>query len=83
MYSRGESTQPWGEPVEETRLSERQPFTFTHCVLLVKKSIIQLTRLLSRLNSDSSLLTKTCGWIVLKAEEKSEKQKPGVCAQTI
>ena len=64
--------------MEETRSSERQPFTLTRCVLFVKKSIIQLTRLLPILNSDNNLLTKTCGWIVLKAEEKScrEYQDP-------
>ena len=71
MKSRGESTHPCGEPVDEQTFSERLPFTLTLCVLFVNKLRIQPTRLLLRSNCSSSLVVKIWGWIVLKAEEKS------------
>ncbi len=40
MNSRGDRTQPWGEPVEVTERSEKVLFTFTLCVRPVRKLII-------------------------------------------
>ena len=50
------------------------PFTLALCVLSVKKSTIQPTRLKPRLNCSKSRLARMCGWIVLKADEKSTKR---------
>ena len=68
MNKRGENTHPCGEPMEEHTLSDKTPLTLTLCVLFVSKFKIQPTRFLL---SSKSLCVKMCGWIVLKAGEKS------------
>ena len=50
---------------------ERAPFTLTCCDLLVKKSRIHPAKNMSKLNKFISLSTSRCGWMVLKADEKS------------
>lgn len=69
--NKGERTQPWGDPVEETRVSDRTPLTLTRCGLTVKKSITQAIRPGSMLWESLSLSAKMCGWMQLKADEKS------------
>lgn len=49
----------------------RQLAIFSHCVLQIRKSRIQATLLLSRLNWSVSFKTSRRVWILLKAEEKS------------
>lgn len=73
--SKGERTQPWGDPVEETRVSDRTPLTLTRCGLSVKKSISQAIRPGSTLWKSLNLPAKICGWMLLKADEKSMNKR--------
>lgn len=71
MKSRGESTQPYGEPVEVCRSSDNVLLTRTLCDLLAKKFNNHLLSRLSRWKWQVSLLARMWGCSVLNAEEKS------------
>ncbi|MEQ2161952.1 hypothetical protein GOODEAATRI_014949 [Goodea atripinnis] len=64
--------QPRGTPVEDTTASNSVPFTLTHCVQFVRRSISH------KIKAGSTLLyfshsASMRGWMELKANEKSIK----------
>lgn len=71
MKSRGERTQPWGEPVFNTWALDFMPFLKTCCVLSVKKFRINNKGWSSNLKWEARRLISKWGCILLMAKEKS------------
>lgn len=71
MNRRGERKQPWGDPVEQYWKSERAALTRTHCWRPTQISRIHPQIFKSKLKREISFSTNKCGFMVLKAEEKS------------